>query len=157
MKVAEVRAAGQQFSQHERRPALGEDFGALRDRTKLTVTPHRCPPVLCTTDDSKSFPSSTDFRLDEQSADVTFYRTRVAGPIGRGRTNFVIKGARWKRVVVFSFQSPCSASPARRIAMSRWHWGMPLLSSLYRQRRQRDVRTPPTRLIPHPVAGHRVM
>src|SRR5262245_4000990 len=35
-----VDAAAQQFAQHKRRPALGEDFGALGDRAELTVAFH---------------------------------------------------------------------------------------------------------------------
>src|SRR5262245_2268304 len=46
MQVAEMRAPAQQFTQHQRRPALGEDLGALGDRAKLTVTLHGHPPVL---------------------------------------------------------------------------------------------------------------
>jgi len=41
VKIAELRAAAQQFAQHKRRPALGEDLGALGDRAKLTVASHR--------------------------------------------------------------------------------------------------------------------
>src|SRR5262245_62728180 len=41
VEVAEVRTAAQQFPQHERGPALSEDFGALGDRAKLTVASHR--------------------------------------------------------------------------------------------------------------------
>jgi hypothetical protein len=44
VKIAEMRAAAQQFAQHKRRPALGEDFGALGDRAKLTVAFHLPPP-----------------------------------------------------------------------------------------------------------------
>src|SRR5215475_5300197 len=40
VKIAELRAAAQQFAQHKRRPALGEDFGALGDRAELTVAFH---------------------------------------------------------------------------------------------------------------------
>src|SRR5262249_22968501 len=40
VKIAEMRAAAQQFAQHKRRPALGEDFGALGDRAELTVAFH---------------------------------------------------------------------------------------------------------------------
>ena len=36
-----MRTAAQQFPQYERRPALGEHFGALGDRAKLTVASHR--------------------------------------------------------------------------------------------------------------------
>src|SRR5262245_55810175 len=46
MQVAEMRAPAQQFTQHQRRPTLGEDFSALGDRAKLTVTLHGHPPVL---------------------------------------------------------------------------------------------------------------
>src|ERR1700758_2035627 len=41
MEIAEMRATAQQFPQHERGPALSEDFGALGDRAKLTVASHR--------------------------------------------------------------------------------------------------------------------
>src|SRR5215472_14682277 len=41
VKIAEMRAAAQQFTQHKRRPAFGEDFGALGDRAELTVAFHR--------------------------------------------------------------------------------------------------------------------
>src|SRR6516225_2311969 len=41
VKIAELRAAAEQFAQHKRRPALGEDFGALGDRAELTVAFHR--------------------------------------------------------------------------------------------------------------------
>src|SRR5262245_20608007 len=41
VKIAEMRAAAQQFAQHKWRPALGEDFGALGDRAELTVAFHR--------------------------------------------------------------------------------------------------------------------
>jgi len=44
VKIAELRAAAQQFAQHKRRPALGKDFGALGDRAKLTVAFHLPPP-----------------------------------------------------------------------------------------------------------------
>src|SRR5262245_55701813 len=45
MQVAEMRAAAEQFAQHQRGPALSEDFGALGDRAKLTVTLHGHPPT----------------------------------------------------------------------------------------------------------------
>src|SRR5262249_9756172 len=49
VKIAEMRAAAQQFAQHKRRPALGEDFGALGDRAELTVAFHHpLHPALTT-------------------------------------------------------------------------------------------------------------
>src|SRR5262245_13488046 len=40
MQIAELRAAAQQLSQQQRRPALAEDLGALGDRAELTIALH---------------------------------------------------------------------------------------------------------------------
>src|SRR5262245_113552 len=44
MQIAEMRAAAQQFSQYQWRPALAEDLGALGDRAKLTIAFHNSSP-----------------------------------------------------------------------------------------------------------------
>jgi len=69
--IAELRAAAQQFAQHKRRPALGEDLGALGDRAKLTVASHRRP--LPCSDDAVMIaaggpPTSTNSGLDDGPA-----------------------------------------------------------------------------------------
>jgi hypothetical protein len=38
--IAEVRAAGEHFGDHERRPPLGDDLGGLGNRAELAIAHH---------------------------------------------------------------------------------------------------------------------